>query len=624
MGQKRLTTQELRSRVAELSAAGAPARALALLAQRVQSDPPLFEYPWLAQELGRRVPTPVEVRVGILSTFTIDNIRDGLRAHGLAQGLALDLYFGGFQQLEQEVMSPASGLVQHNPAVVILACDLRDLSPPLYERFLDLTPAQVTEHVNALLGRLRGIVEHCRRNLPRAAIVMHALLPPRHAALGVLDFTHAAGQQRAVDALNAGLREIARLESTYVLDCDALARRSGAAWNSVRHYLTARAPLGPEALVELAREYVKLARAVAGKTKKALICDIDNTLWGGILGEDGLSGVKLGPDYPGNAYRAFQQEIRQLGRRGVVLALNSKNNEDQVREAFEKHPHMVLRWDDFAAARVNWQDKALNLRELADQLSLSLNSFVFVDDNPVEIEIVQQQLPEVATVLLPEEPAELPGLLARLGWFDSVIFSDEDRRRGDFYRAEAQRTQLEQSSTDLETFYRTLAMQLVRQRVGDGEIPRVAQLTQRTNQFNMTTRRYSEADIRRLCDSREHRVYAYGLKDAFGDNGVIGAVIAAANGRTWQIDTFLMSCRVIGRTVEDSIVALLAQEAQAAGATALEGEFIPTKANAPARGAYERMGFRKVDESEARQVWRLEFGSAAPRVPEWIQVVEKD
>jgi FkbH-like protein len=246
---------------------------------------------------------------------------------------------------------------------------------------------------------------------------------------------------------------------------------------------------------------------------------------------------------------------------------------------------------------------------------------VFIDDNPVELEIIQQQLPEVTLVQAPREAADLPGLLSRRGYFDHVIFSEEDRRRGEWYQAQAQRAQFARSSGDIESFYRSLAMRLTVLEVGDAELARVAQLTQRTNQFNMTTRRYSEADIRRFLGSSDHVVRAYRLEDRFGDNGVIGVVIMERAGDVCRLDTFLMSCRVIGRTVETAIVALIAEEARARQAVAVIGEFLPTKKNAPAREVYPKLGFGKVAESETCITWRLDLAGPRLDVPGWFEVL---
>ncbi len=617
---KQLSTKEFRSKITELAEQD-PAQVSRLLAHRALDVPSLHEFPWLAKELARWAIRPFSYRLAFLSTFTLEPIRDILHAIALAQNFDLALYFGGFQQLEQEVMNQESGLSRHEPQGIVFAWSLQDLSPMLWQSALDLTESDIQTEIENVHNRIVALVEASKTNFPKAQLLLHTFVAPAYPALGIIDFQHPHGHHQAVDSLNAGLRKLAaETEGVHLVDCEGLARRAGPEWFDARYWYTARAQLGPKGLMALAWEYVKYVRALTGKSKKALITDLDNTLWGGILGEDGVDGIALGPNYPGNAFMAFQYEVKQLSRRGVVLAINSKNNENDVREAFAEHDHMVLKWDDFAAVRVNWRDKVTNMQELAEELSLGLDSFIFIDDNPYELEMVQQALPEVTVVNVPREPSELPGLLSRLGLFDTVIYSEEDRKRSQFYRSQIQRTQLKRSSTSLDEFYHSLTMLLTVYDVEEAQTPRVAQLTQRTNQFNMTTRRYTESVIRRFRGDSGYLLRAYRLEDRFGDNGIISVVIVKREDQSWYLDTFLMSCRVIGRTVETAILALLAQEARKAGVTSLVGDLLPTKKNTPAKIVYPQHGFEKVKETSGNIRYKLQLGNSKLCIPEWFEI----
>lgn len=618
---KKLSTKGFKLKVTKLVEQD-PAQVPRLLAQRALASVSFHEFPWLSKELEKCVVQPVTYRLAILSTFTLESIRDVLRALALAQNFDLTLYFGGFQQLEQEVMTHESGLAKHEPQCIVFAWSLQDLSPTLWHSLLDMTEQQVRAETENVSCRIKALVEATKINLPQAQLLLHTFVPPAYPALGTIDFVHQRGHQQVIENLNDGLCKLAReIKAVHLINCEALARKAGAEWFDARYWYTARAPFMPEALTILAFEYTKYVRALVGKTKKVIVVDLDNTLWGGIVGEDGINGIALGPNYPGNAYLAFQYEIKQLSRRGVVLAINSKNNENDVREAFATHKHMVLKWDDFAATRVNWQDKVANMRELAEALSLGLDSFVFIDDNPYEGEMVRQALPEVTVVQVPREPSELPGLLSRLGFFDTVIYSEEDRKRGEFYRAQAGRVKLRRSSTNLEAFYRSLAMRLTVYDVGEAETPRVAQLTQRTNQFNMTTRRYTESDIKRFREDTGHLVRAYRLEDKFGDNGIISVVIVRKEDQSWYLDTFLMSCRVIGRTVEAAILALLVQEASEAGTASLVADFLPTRKNSPAKDVYPQHGFKETEQNSDILRYKLDIEKADLNLPEWFEVI---
>lgn len=619
---KQITTKEFRAKIAKLAEQN-PAHVYRLLSGRLLGAVPFHEFPWLAKELAHWVTQPVSYRLGFLSTFTLEPIRDVLSATALAQGFIVKQYFGGFQQLEQEIMATESGLARFEPQGIVFAWSLQDMSATLWQCPLELTESEIHAEIKNVNNRVTALVEACKLNFPKSQLLMHTFVPPMYPALGIIDFKHSRGHHRIVDDLNAGLLKLAEeTQGVHLVDCEGVARRVGLEWFDNRYWYTAHAQLGPKGLMVLGREYVKYVRALVGKTKKALVIDLDNTLWGGVLGEDGINGIALGPNYPGNAFMAFQHEIKQLSRRGVVLAINSKNNKKDVCEAFNEHNHMILKWDDFAATRVNWEDKVTNIRELANELSLGLDSFVFIDDNPYEVEMVQQALPEVTVVQVPREPSELPGLLSKLGFFDSVIYSEEDRKRSEFYRSQAQRTQLKHSNLNLEDFYRSLSMRLTVYDVEQAEIARVAQLTQRTNQFNMTTRRYTEHDIKQFCEDKGHLVRAYRLEDRFGDNGIISVVIIKKQEDSWHLDTFLMSCRVIGRTVESAILSLIAQEARRAGAKSLVGDFLPTRKNAPAKDVYLKHGFEKIDEGSDHIRYELKLANANLPLSDWFEVAD--
>ncbi len=621
------TASELRAQVKQLTDDGRHGSAYRLLAERAQSGPAFHEYPWLARELaamqGDGIPEATPFRLAFLNTYTLEPIRESLRAQGLAARFDIDAYFGGYGQLEQEVLDPGSGMARHRPHAVVLAWLLEDVAPALASAPLTLGPEQIDAEIDAVIERATRIVAGATETVAGAQVLMHSFVAPEHPALGILDTAADGGHTAIVSRLNDGLRALAAENpAVHVLDCGRLARLAGERWRSPRHWFSSRALHAPEALALLAAEYVKFVRAIAGKAKKVLVTDLDNTFWGGILGEDGVDGIAIGDSYPGNAYLAYHRELATLAARGVVLAINSKNNESDVREAFERRDEIALDWDAFASKRINWTDKATNLREIAAELSLGLDSFVFIDDSPYELEMVASELPEVTTVMAPKEPAELPGLLSRAGYFDTLIYSAEDRKRTDLYRSQARRAELQRGAPDLESFYRSLAMTLTAETVDAASVARVAQLTQRTNQFNMTTRRYTEADVERMRADPDFALHAYRLTDRFGDNGVISVAISRKSAKEWEIDTLLMSCRVIGRTVETAILALLARDAERAGAEALLGRFAPTRKNEPASDVYERHGFIRTAQHDDGSVWRLAL-PASIAVPDWIETVER-
>jgi FkbH-like protein len=347
---------------------------------------------------------------------------------------------------------------------------------------------------------------------------------------------------------------------------------------------------------------------------------LDNTLWGGVIGEDGMEGIKLGAEYPGADFQALQRAMLDLYHRGIILAVNSKNNEADAMAAIGAHPGMILRPRHFAALRINWQDKAQNLREIAAELNIGLDAIAFLDDNPVECSRVRQELPEVTVIELPKDSKDYAATLRNCAVFERLTFSAEDRERGRHYAEQRQRAELQTRATSIEDFYNSLRQEVEIEPVTPITLTRAAQLTQKTNQFNLTTRRYSEQRIAEMARSNEWRAYTAHVKDRFGDHGLVGVMIAKAGGDVWEIDTFLLSCRVIGRTVETALLAFLADEARAAGARQLQGWFLPTKKNAPAKSFYADHGFQSIGENGDGNLYSLNLQKSQLVYPEWIKL----
>jgi FkbH-like protein len=402
-----------------------------------------------------------------------------------------------------------------------------------------------------------------------------------------------------------------------------MAAVGAARWRDARLWGMARIPFSAAAAHALAEEYIRHLRAFKGLARKVLVLDLDETLWGGILGEDGPEGIKLGDRYPGNAFVELQHAALGLHRRGVVLAINSKNNTDEALEVLANHPAMVLRPEHFASTRINWQDKSANMIEIAEELGLGLDSFVFVDDSAVECERMRQALPDVLTVHLAGEPALRASTLLGLGVFDTLSYSEEDRQRGAFYRQEAQRTALRGTAQSIEDFYRSLEMLLTVEPVSRTTLPRAADLTQRTNQFNLTTKRYTEGEFAAALAEPGCEAWVFRLVDRFGDNGIIGLAMLEGTGPTVIISTLLMSCRVLRRTVEDAVLAVLATRARERGATAIEGRYRPTRKNGQTSGFYAERGFATAEPDSDTQ--RFVRDLATPlEPPAWIEISRSD
>lgn len=403
--------------------------------------------------------------------------------------------------------------------------------------------------------------------------------------------------QQAVNEYNEALYEAERTHpNVKVLDLSEFYRQYPASelvdW---KFYFISQMGLNPKLHKEFKAWFARKLEGIALKRKKCLVLDLDNTLWGGVLGEDGIDGIKIGGDYPGKAFLYWQEALKQLAKSGVILAVCSKNNEQDVLEAWEKNPFIVLRKDDFSAYRINWTDKATNLKELASELNIGLDSFVFVDDNPTERELIRQALPMVAVPEFPEQPYMLPEFFKQLvfDYFKVYSVTDEDRKKTEQYKANAARAQAQASFADYDKFLESLDIQMIIEPADEFNIPRIAQMTQKTNQFNLTTKRYTDADIRDFV-SQGWKIWCISVADKFGDNGITGCVMV--NGE--EIDTFLLSCRILGKGIEQAFARKVLAMLKEDGKETLSASYIPTAKNAQVKDFWEKCGFVCKSESE--------------------------
>jgi FkbH-like protein len=372
--------------------------------------------------------------------------------------------------------------------------------------------------------------------------------------------------------------------------------------------------------IHLANEWVRMLHALTGRLCKAVAVDLDNTLWGGIVGEDGTDGLALDDEYPGSAYRELQRALLDLHRRGIMLAVCSKNNPADALEVLERHPGMLLRPEHFAAMRINWNDKVSNVLEIAAELNIGIDAVAFLDDNPAERELIRRLLPEVTVVELPADPIEFADTVRSAPVFERSTLTSEDRARGRYYTEERQRRELEQRTSSVEDFLESLDIRVEIAPLRSASLARAAQLTQKTNQFNLTTRRYTEQELAALADSSTARVYTLRAADRFGDAGIVGVAILKLAAGECEIDSLLMSCRVIGRTIETAFLSTLVDEARGDGARTIFGRFVPTAKNAPAKDFYPEHGFSQRASADGWSEWELDLASEAVAPPRWVDV----
>jgi FkbH-like protein len=560
-------------------------------------------------------------RLAILRSFTVEPMVPLLRAAAFSAGIDLTVHLSEFNAHAQEILDPASALYSSEPDAVLLAVQARDIAPDLWHDGSALSPEQIQAATTRITGEFRGWVRSFRQHSD-AHLIIHNLEQPEFASRGIFDSQIEENQSAAIRRINEALR-IAAAQQTgvYILDYDALVARHGRThWHDERKWLAVRLPIAAHNLSHLVNEWMHFLHPLTGKIAKAVVLDLDNTLWGGVIGEDGMDGIRLGAEYPGAAYQDVQRVLLDLHHRGILLAICSKNNLDDAMEALRNHPGMLLKPEHFAVMRINWGDKSQNLREIAAELNIGTDALAFVDDNPIERQQIRSQLPEVFVIELPNDPVGFARAVRECPYFERLSLSAEDRQRSQYYQKQREREQLQQSVTTREDFYRSLQQEVEIALLDQSTLPRIAQLTHKTNQFNLTTHRYTEQQISELAASPDWNCFSLRVRDRFGDNGLVGVAITHQQNKTCEIDTLLMSCRVIGRTVESAFLSFLVKHARKHGAERIQGWFLPTKKNAPARDFYSSNGFRILEQKGCGTLWELELEQKEVACPEWIRL----
>lgn len=473
----------------------------------------------------------------------------------------------------------------------------------------------LSEEVESYSGKVEYLLE---RVAPSKVFIALTLVPVFGPTVTESDFRLAT----AISGFNLTLHRLAQEHANMkVIDFREFTSRYSAAdlvdW---KYYFISQMGLNPRLSNDFIHWWGKKMDSVALKRKKCIVLDLDNTLWGGVLGEDGLEGIKIGGDYPGKAFGFFQEALLELEKSGVILAVCSKNNEADVLEAWERVPSMVLRKEHFSARRINWHDKAGNIREIARELNIGLDSMVFLDDNPSERELVSQFLPEVAVPDFPAQPYELPVFFQSLveNYFQVYSVTDEDRNKTTQYQANAARADAQKHFSDFASFLRSLQIRVTVAEADDVTIPRIAQLTQKTNQFNLTTRRYQDSDIRQFLQDG-WRIWSVSVSDRFGDSGITGCALVHGN----DVDSFLLSCRVLGKGIESIFLKTVLSILKKEGCQAVTAHYVPTQKNAQVADFYEKCGFSCVGKSEDDKDYVLELAQADLAVADYYQITIK-
>lgn len=560
---------------------------------------------------GKSLDPLIPFCLAVLSNSTTDFLVPGLVASAARHGIALEVVQPDYDQVVQEALNPDSRVNRSRPDAVLLALDFRAL--PLRPSLGDAEASALTVH--GVLGYLQTIRDGIKAN-SNALCIFQTFAPPVESLFGSLDRALPGTLRNLIDSVNRELGRYVLGSGDVLLDVAGLAETVGLAdWHNSRLWNLGKFPFSSDLIPLYCDHVARSLAALRGKSSKVLALDLDNTVWGGVIGDDGLEGIKVAQgDASGEAHLAVQRLALDLRQRGIVLAVCSKNTDAVAREPFEKHPEMLLKLEHIAVFQANWNDKATNLQAIAEELSLGLDSIVFLDDSPVERGLVRKLLPQVRVPELPEDPAWYARTLAAAGYFEAAAFAGEDIKRAGFYQDNARRAALQKQVGGVGAYLASLDMSINFRPFDATGRARIVQLINKSNQYNLTTRRYTDPEVAAAESDPEVFTLQVRLTDIFGDNGMISVVICRpAEAGVWEIDTWLMSCRVLGRKVENMVLREILEHAREAGIQKLAGTYRPTGRNQLVIDHYANLGFAKVSEEESGLTrWELPVSAADP------------
>lgn len=534
-----------------------------------------------------------KIRIALLGSFTLNGIDETLQAKCADLKVGCITFVSGYNQYSQEILNPASELYIFSPEISFLIIDSRSILGKLFYSPYSIPEIERKAFIEKRISEIANLIKSYVDN-SKSKLIITNLLIPTHSPYGLYETKMSYGLQDMINDFNTQLMKLVRVqESVYVYDFNGFVTKYGE--KSVfdfRQFLFGDIKISLNSISYLVHDWLGYIKAILGLNKKCIVLDLDNTLWGGVVGEDGFEGIKLGNDPIGKSFVEFQNILLALHQRGIILAINSKNNQDDALHVIRDHPNMILREENFACMKINWNDKTINMKEIANELNIGLDSMVFFDDDPINREYVSLNLPQVLTVELPQDITQYAQILMSMNDFHLLKITEEDINRGQMYLQDKQRKGFEQSVTSLQDFLTNLDIKLTIKPANDFTIPRISQLTLKTNQFNLTTRRYQEEEIRKFI-KENYWVGCAQIEDKFGDNGITGVFIIKKENSEWLIDTFLLSCRVMGRKVEDAILGHILQKAKEEQVNIVKGEFISTNKNTPCESFFSDYGFKR-------------------------------
>ena len=557
-----------------------------------------------ARKAGTDLQPLAPFRLAVLSNSTVDFIIPTLVGTAARHGIALECIRADYDQVMQQALSPDSVINRAKPDAVLLALDYRALPLRCQLGSREETANAVRQAVSFIQTARAGLKAN-----GKAPCILQTIAPPPERLFGSLDRVLPGALRNTIEQVNIGLAESIAGTEDILLDVAGLAETVGLAeWHSPMEWNLAKLGFSNSYLPLYSEHVARVLAALRGKSRRALVLDLDNTLWGGVIGDDGIEGIQCAQGDPtGEAFLSIQRLVLDFRARGIVLAVCSKNNDETARLPFREHPEMLVKEEHIAVFQANWNDKATNIKGIAKELSLGVDSLVFLDDNSVERNLVRELLPEVAVPELPSDPALYARTLAAAGYFESITFSDEDLKRAQYYQDNAKRIELQSAAGDIDSYMASLDMEITFQPFDETGRARIAQLINKSNQYNLTTKRYSETEVAAAERDPDCFTLQVRLSDRFGDNGMISVVICRQHvDSEWEIDTWLMSCRVLGRRVEQMVLREILHHAKRRGIRKLIGSYRPTDRNQLVQDHYSKLGFAQVQRDPGgTTVWEL-------------------
>ena len=560
-----------------------------------------------------------KIHISILSSFTLNGIEEIFQVKCNEKNISCKTHLANYNQYNQEILDPNSDLYKSKSDLTFLILDTQNILEDLWYFPYSINDTQRENFIERKFNEIKNLISIFLKN-SNSKLILSNFFIPTSSTYGIVESKSNFGLQKMILKLNDSLQNhIQNLDSIYLFDMNGFISKHGE--NNVfdpKQYLFGDIKISLDFIPYLVNDLMGYVIAILGISKRCIVLDLDNTLWGGIVGEEGFNGIKLGSDPSGKAFVEFQKHLLALQNRGILLAINSKNNFDDAIKVIEEHPDMVLKKEHFASIKINWNDKVSNIKEISNELNFGLDNFVFIDDDPLNREFMKSSLPEVLTIDLPKDPSKYVRIIQEINEFNLLKITDEDKQRAIMYSQQRERKTHEDSSNNLEDFLKNMDLKITIKKADSFTIPRISQLILKTNQFNLTTKRYSFEEIQTMSTDPNFLMGCVQVEDKFGDNGITAAfIVEKNNSKEWIIDTFLLSCRVMGRQIEKSILSYIIKIAKQNNIQKIIANFIPTKKNQPIENFLPDCGFKK-----EKDFWSISLIDSF-KGPDFIKIEEK-